>query len=169
MSARLPALLAITLVCGCPVEEQRPGAPEPAPPVPALESSVTDLAFGEVDFPSVGFRTVQIRNPSQAEIVFSVGLEADSPDVRLLDPPSAALTLAPDQSQAFTIEFAPLRSAPVAGTLALLQDGDQGRLDLPISGAGRAPALTIEPGDEITLDDADWRCPRSSTLRLRSV
>ncbi len=169
MSARLPALLAIALVCGCPAQEQRPGAPEPATPAPALESPVTELAFGAVDFPSVGVRTVQIHNPSLAQIVFSVGLEVDSPDVRLLDPPSAAMTLAPDQSQAFTIEFAPLRGAPVAGTLTLLQDGDQGRLDLPISGVGRAPALAIEPSDEVTLDGADWRCPRSSTLRLRSV
>ena len=101
--------------------------------------------------------------------MFSVALEADSPDVRLLDPPSAALTLGPDQSQALTIEFAPLRSASVAGTLALALDDGQGRLDLPLSGSARAPALAIEPGDEVTLDDADWRCPRTSTLGLRSV
>ncbi len=169
MTSRSVPIFLVLFVCACGGDGTVPEGPEPPDEGQGLVLSVEELSFGTVDYPLVATRTVVATNSSTAAITLTAWLTSDSQDVHLTDPVPTPQSVDPGATLRFDVEFGPLRSGPITGSLSFSTVQDEVDAELPISGVGRAPELTVAPADQAEMPGADWRCHRSQEFLLEAT
>jgi subtilisin family serine protease len=116
---------------------------------PDIALSPGALAFDTLFVGSVRTDTLQVANVG-TDLLSVTGLTATPPQFTV-EP--ASFQLAPGQSQAVLVHFAPTQPVAVAGNLAVASDDpDEPLLNVPLSGVGILPPdITVSP-DSLTAD-----------------
>jgi len=108
---------------------------------PAISVVPSTVAFSNVTVGVTNSQTVTISNPGSANLIVSqAGLTGSGFNYSGLALP---LTVAPGGSSPFTVGFAPSTASPSSATLTLVSNAPTSSLNLPLSGTGTSPVLTL--------------------------
>lgn len=110
----------------------------------ALTANPTSLAFGSVNLGSSSSKSETLTNTGGSSLTISQASIAGSGfSITGLTLPA---TLAANQSVAFTVKFTPAAAGAVSGNLAIVSDGSNPSLNVPLTGTGTAPGqLSASP------------------------
>jgi hypothetical protein len=109
-----------------------------------LSANPTSIAFGNVQVGSNSSKSETLTNTGGSSLTISqANVTGAGLSVSGLTLP---VTLASNQSVAFTVKFAPTVAGAVSGNLAIVSDGSNPSLNIPLAGTGIAPGqLSASP------------------------
>jgi uncharacterized protein (TIGR03437 family) len=127
------------------------------PQSPSISAAPSSLDFGQVSTGQHKDLTISIANGGSATL--SVQSIASSDASFSVVSPAVPFNVAAGGAQPVTVRFSPSAAVSHSGTLTITSnDPVQGRLNVPLSGAGKtAPAVTVLFSDSFNRPDAD-RC-----------
>lgn len=110
----------------------------------ALDPTPDSLAFGSVTVGSSASLSMTLTNTGGANVTISqANVTGSGFSITGLTLPA---TLTPAQSVSFTVKFTPTAAGNVSGNIAVISNGSNSPLNIPLSGDGLAPgSLTANP------------------------
>ena len=99
------------------------------------------ISFGSVTVGVTNTQTMTLSNPGSANL--SVSQDTLNGAAFALSGLNLPLTVAPGQSSAFTVKFAPTTATSAAATLSLVSNAPSSPTNVSLSGTGVAPVLTL--------------------------
>lgn len=110
---------------------------------PSLGLSPLGVAFGDVNVGSSRQQRIMLTNTGNANLIITqvnvTGIGFNQSGLAL------PLTLVPNQSNAFTLAFAPTAAGTVSGGISLVHNPPGSPTSIPLSGNGVAPAISVNP------------------------
>ena len=106
-----------------------------------VSANPTSVAFGNVQVGKIGTQSETLTNTGGSSLTISqANVTGAGFSITGLTLPA---TLAPNQSVAFTVKFGPAVTGAVSGNLAIVSDGSNPSLNIPLSGTGIAPGQLV--------------------------
>src|SRR2546427_566286 len=108
-----------------------------------LSARPASVAFGNVTVGSSSTQAVSFSNTGNVNLTVSLG-GAPGPGLSISGL-TFPLTLAPGQSSAFSVQFAPTATGSVSGSVSLVSNAPNSPSTIALSGAGVQPQLSVVP------------------------
>ncbi len=166
--------------------------PGPAGGTNAVNASASGLTGSPVTFHAVGNPVSSLRvDPAPADFggvtvataatktltIFSTGVEPVTVNnlsisgafYSLMDPPAMPLVIPPSGSRNFVVQFKPLASASVAGSVSISSSASSQAFNVPLSGTGLAAPLPAITGITIVTDKSGYKRGQPVTITGRAT
>ncbi len=144
-------------------------------PEPLFVVEPSSIAFGDVNLTTTKAETVQVHNPGTAPLIITV---AASNNPAFSVSPTSGGPIAPSDSQAFAIRFAPTTLGPASGSILFVHNATSSPDTVLVSGTGVQPEFNVSP-TAVTFDSTGVTIavydsvlvtnPGTATLHIDSV